>query len=239
MTAAKGWLPQCAFTDQALRLVLSDGILSWAQRWMCGHSVEMSGFHQGKAQRQALRTLRIQIASAEVELSGHEKRVLLEALLNASLESRVMNEGDHRILDDFLTKAIKDLLSAFDVVEPSEGGGEWVSFKLGMAGKDFATVALRTGSLVSKVKGLYRPNERDDDKPVSRLAALRSVTLVTEGILGRAELTLDDIGDLAVGDVVILDRPIDDPVQLRILTTGQIVREGHLIRTGNHVAIQL
>lgn len=72
--------------------------------------------------------------------------------------------------------------------------------------------------------------------PIRR--ALDSETLSLDVIVGEAELLLQELAGLTVGDVLRLDRRIDEPLQLT-LDGSNPVSAGHLGKAGTQKAVQL
>jgi hypothetical protein len=72
--------------------------------------------------------------------------------------------------------------------------------------------------------------------PVRRAVELQPVVL--EVIAGEAELTLRDLQTLEVGDVIRLDRRLDELLRLGVLG-GEAVCSGHLGAAKGHKAVQL
>jgi flagellar motor switch protein FliM len=69
-------------------------------------------------------------------------------------------------------------------------------------------------------------------------AALRTQVASLEVVLGHTELSLADMMDLGPGDVLLLDRRIDQPLVLSAIE-GQAELPVHLGRQGDHFAVQL
>jgi len=68
--------------------------------------------------------------------------------------------------------------------------------------------------------------------------AMRTQAASLEVVLGHTELSLADMMDLGPGDVLLLDRRIDQPLVLSAID-GQAVLPVHLGRQGDHFAVQL
>jgi flagellar motor switch/type III secretory pathway protein FliN len=69
------------------------------------------------------------------------------------------------------------------------------------------------------------------------LEALTDRPVAIEAILGEAELTLDELYTLGVGDVIRLDRRLEDPLTLRL--SDKAVCGGFLGTSGDRKAVQL
>jgi len=73
-------------------------------------------------------------------------------------------------------------------------------------------------------------------EPLSR--ALQAEMVVLEGIAGEAELVLEELTSLAVGDVIKLNRKISEPLQVRV-RGGDVVCEARLGVSRGRTALQL
>lgn len=56
----------------------------------------------------------------------------------------------------------------------------------------------------------------------SRSRAIRSEVVVLDAVAGEAELAVEDVTTLAVGDVLKLDRALSEPLQVRVRGGGQV-----------------
>jgi len=75
--------------------------------------------------------------------------------------------------------------------------------------------------------------------PVEPLSgALQAQVVVLDGIAGEAELALEELTTLAVGDVIRLNRKISEPLQLRV-RGGGVVCAARLGSTTGRTALQL
>jgi flagellar motor switch protein FliM len=73
-------------------------------------------------------------------------------------------------------------------------------------------------------------------EPLSR--ALQTQRVVLDGVAGEAELALEDLTTLAVGDVIKLNRRISEPLQLCI-RGGGVVCAARLGASKGRTALQL
>jgi len=71
-----------------------------------------------------------------------------------------------------------------------------------------------------------------------RRAALAAERIVVDVCVGEAELALPELATLAVGDVLCLDRSLEQPALVK-LRGGAPLCTGHLGLTGEHKAVQL
>lgn len=124
--------------------------------------------------------------------------------------------------------------------ESSRPGSGWVSARCRFDAVDQSLMLLLSPALVSGFIGAEPPRLRKPAPavavPVRRAVDLQPVVL--EVIAGDAELTLRDLQTLEVGDVIRLDRRLDELLRLGFLD-GEAVCSGHLGAAKGHKAVQL
>jgi flagellar motor switch/type III secretory pathway protein FliN len=240
----KEWLPKGAFCDGAIKAALADTVAHWSGDWF-SHPAAISAVcfagrnlpHQDSAQG-----LHVRGVCADARLSGRGKRILLEQALAVDLSGQVLCESDHQVLAAFAAQVVEDLTARLDALFEGEApptDAPRIGLTVSIAGSEMLSLALPDFVLVPLLKSKIRAARTLDDAPRGRMEALKSQRLGTEGILGNAELNLNDLGMLDVGDVLILDRRLNDSVELRISGGGQLIGRGKLGRNGNRVSIQL
>jgi hypothetical protein len=123
--------------------------------------------------------------------------------------------------------------------EPSRPGSGWVAIGCRFGSVD-QSLLLFSPTLVYGLIGTEPPRLRQSAPsaavPVRRAVELQPVVL--EVIAGEAELTLRDLQTLEVGDVIRLDRRLDELLRLGVLG-GEAVCSGHLGAAKGHKAVQL
>ncbi|MGB0747345.1 MAG: flagellar motor switch protein FliN [Magnetospiraceae bacterium] len=77
----------------------------------------------------------------------------------------------------------------------------------------------------------------DDDKNQAPLDAVYDVQADMSAVLGRATLQVSQLLKLGRGAVVVLDRGIEDPVDL--LVNGRLVAKGEVVVVDDHLAVTL
>jgi len=236
---AKEWLPGDAFTLESVRPAMAGVVATWSDRWFANAPVEICTVRPAAGKSRIAQSLYVHGAATEAELSGRGKRALLEAALNTDLSGLVLTASDHEILDAFAGAAVKDLLSMLDGLGHDDSASPRLSVSLSLAGIEMAEVVVSPQALIPAMKAAMGKATRPGRAPGTRIEALKPVKLVVEGFLGRAELTLDDLNGLAVGDVVILDSSLKSPVELRMQNSGQRVGRGKLTRANDRISIQL
>jgi len=232
------WLPPDAFTEDAVRPALDQTVSVWSARWFVGARAVISAVHPGGVKPRMAQSLQVKGGVPQAELPGRGKRTLLEAALGTDLSGLTLTECDHRVLDDFAAEAIKDLLAALDSLGEGGANGPSLCVTLSLEGKEMVCITLPGGVLIPTMKAAIGAVRRRGAAPRSRVDALKPVKLMAEGLLGRAEVTLDDLRDLAVGDVVVLDSSLKSMVELRLPGNSQRIGRGRLVRTNEQISIQ-
>ena len=73
---------------------------------------------------------------------------------------------------------------------------------------------------------------------VAAWRAVEPCAVIVEAVVGEAEIELGELSQLAAGDVIVLDRELDDPLLLR-LDIGEPVGQIHLGTAGGKKAVQV
>jgi flagellar motor switch/type III secretory pathway protein FliN len=234
------WLPKDAFVGRAAKDVLSGPVADWSARWIARAPAAVSRLRlvEGGLAR---RDQSISGEHVELEMPGSGKRCLLEALLDVDLTEHQRSEGDMRVLDALADVVCKDLIRTFEAIVAGhavdEAGGR-LKLTLTIGRNDICEATLPASSMVPLLKRQF--GNATNDRPLSRLsAALRHVHVSTRVVLGDVELSLNEVRELGVGDVVVVDRAVGDPVDLRLPSSTRPLARGKLGRNGNQISIQL
>jgi flagellar motor switch/type III secretory pathway protein FliN len=231
------WLPREAFTEEAVRPVLDRALLAWSERWFVQARAAIIAVQSGSEKPRVAQSLQIKGDTSQAELSGRGKRVLLEAALGIDLSGLTLTECDHRVLDEFALAAVKDLLTALDALAQG-GDGPSLCVTLGFDGREMVSVVLPANALIPAMK-VAMNGVRGCDAPLkSRIEGLKPSKLIVQGLLGTAEVGLNDLRDLAIGDVVVLDNSLKSLIELKLSDNGQCIGRGRLVRTKDQISIQ-
>jgi hypothetical protein len=238
---ARAWLPKEAFSQSAVKAALAASVARWSERWFARRQAVISAVRLlGEIPPDAPQALRIRGQAATAELTGRGKRVLLEAMLDADLSERQPGEGDHRVLETLAREALEDFVAALEE-SGSDGAGAapWVSITVSLSGSDTLAAYVPASLVAALIKVNLRAPDRSRAMLHDRIAALGPMRVKTEGILGRVELGLSELKGLSTGDVLVLDRALGAPVDLRLCAGHDVVATGRLCRDGGQISIQL
>jgi flagellar motor switch/type III secretory pathway protein FliN len=231
------WLPRDAFTEDAVRPALDQVLLAWSERWFAQARAVITAVQPSSEKPRMVQSLQVKSDASQAELPGRGKRVLLEAALGTDLSGLALTECDHRVLDDFVLAAVKDLLAALDAMAES-GDSPALCVTLGLEGRELVNITLPANALIPAMKAAMDGVRARGAAPKSRIEGLKSVKLVAQGLLGTANVSLDELRDLAVGDVVVLDNSLKSLVELKLPSNGQRIGRGRLVRTNDQISIQ-
>lgn len=240
--AVRDWLPANAFSEEAIRAVLCNTVANWSACWFARATAEISAVRTGELAPAAdPKQLVVSCKHTKAQLSGVGKRHLLQASLGVDLSAQLLWETDRHVLDTFLEEAAKDLVDRIDAALNAGDacdGGTYAALDISFGLNEALKVYIPDHLLVAVLKvGYGKP--RTGSAPTSRLDGLRRTRLSAFGFVGRAELPISEARDIGVGDVLVLDRSLDEPVELRLPGVDQPLARGKLCCDDGQFSIQL
>jgi flagellar motor switch/type III secretory pathway protein FliN len=236
----QSWLPKNAFLSRAARTILSEPVAQWSEHWFARapatiYDVSMDDDSEAP-------NLEVCGTRANIELSAASKRQLLETLLDTDLAKQKPSANEAEILDAMAADVGRDLLRRIEVLLSDADGGEGkvrVRYTLAIGEGAILDVVIPTQALAPLLKAQFGEPHSSPREFVRRNAALRQTSVTAEAILGQAELSLGEIDELAVGDVLVLDRSLSERVELRLPGSDRSFAQGNLRRNGNRISIQM
>jgi len=220
MTHALPWMPEeCLGGPQVARPVARI-VSDWARVWFAQTSWDYCAdvWVPEAWPREGWTTLREEGAVALRGGTGAILRIAFAML--GEPECPNLTTRDLRLLRRIAGEALDDLVTRLKADLPVGGSSDhqelerW-SLAIGVAGDPILHLSLdrvavcllarRTFAPVRSVAGLERPT-----------AAVAEVPIPVAGQLGRASLALDQIGSLEPGDILLLDREAEDPIDLLV-----------------------
>jgi flagellar motor switch/type III secretory pathway protein FliN len=240
------WLPRDAYGADAVKAALAGIVADWSAAWFARHAVTISAVRAGREALVPARSggLSVEGYPVRAELSESGEQHLLEATLDVDLSANPPNGKDTTLLKAVAAEAVEDLVKALNNgLEAGNPTGPTVGAKqiniiLSVAGNAMMTLMLPEHSLVSALKARLGPPAASATALVSRVAALSTTRVVAEGLLGRAEIEVSDLKGLSAGDVLLLDRSLSEPVELRLVSGVTQVGAGKLGRQDSRVSIE-
>jgi flagellar motor switch/type III secretory pathway protein FliN len=231
--AVRDWLPADAFTGTAVEAALAAVIAQWSERWFkrADIGVRIASTNRAAAQDD--------VAAVEFPESG--KRVLLEAALGMPVAGQSVTDGDRRVLDVFAIQIAEDLATALTKAfgtATSANAGRSITAMFSLSEGDLLSVSFPEHVVVPMLKARLIKSKLATGAMRKRIEALSQTKLSVEGVLGRAELAMSDLDELAVGDVVILDRALHEAIELRLSGSDRVIGRGKLGRSDGQISIQ-
>jgi flagellar motor switch/type III secretory pathway protein FliN len=240
--AVRDWLPRQAFSDEAVRSVLAKTVAEWSARWFVGKEAFVERVQSRDVRGEPAEGLLAQGAAAEAELPPRGKRHLLEAALDAQLVDQALGESDHRLLDAFAGQIVENLVTEldrlFDNSEDAQKQGHWLAVGIGFSDHSVMTLHFPAHVLIARLKMGWGGSKHRGPQPVKLRQALGASPVTAQAILGNVELTLNELRGLAVGDVVLLDTPLRQPVELRLAQTSGQIGRGKLCQSNGKISLQ-
>jgi flagellar motor switch/type III secretory pathway protein FliN len=238
------WLPLDAYLGDGAKEAFTAPLAGWSADWFAGTSAVVSKVRAGE-------NARAHPVPGEFEISGtgttlqmvrNGKKRLLEALLHVRLSDQPCLADDGAVLDALAREAAQDLLHRIDDVvagSADDAADVGVRSTICIGNAEIFEVVLAAHAFVPLLKARLRVSDRPAGPPGDRNDALRRTRLVTRATLGQVEVSLDDLRKLNADDVLILDRALDEPVELRVTADGPPIARGALRQSGDKIAIQL
>lgn len=222
---------------------------AWADEWLARGSVlpalnqalNVSADRWVEAQSTPLNAISIGwtknwVDQAKMNLAGHAADV------DGSSSSSVLQLA---IVDASMEDLARCLCGSTNVVSrPDDGpaeqvaaaGSGFLAFSCQMEGKEcFQIVAWPDWVASFRSKPSQR---RQQPQLVPAVEALGSESVLVRAIIGEAELSIGDFATLAIGDVVIIDRRIKEPIPVSV-DSGDVFAGGHLCTSSGRRAIEL
>lgn len=222
---ARAWLPESALTLDAVRATLAPTLDRWATRWFVRDIADIAEV-----------TRCAEAFAGRIELLADGKRLLIEAAL-ATNEAPPTSANDERLLDALVDRISGDLLAQLG--RAPAAGERGFAIVVALGGGPLLTLTLPEPDLVERVKAGRSPTIRERPRLTARTVAARGAAVAIEAVLGHGGLTLAELETIAVGDVVRLDRRLEEGITLRLAGSGQALAHGTLGRDGAMPAILL
>lgn len=254
MNQARSWLPLDVVTREPVTSKISQAVADWSARWFVRTRVTATRFSAQAAVGQVESGWRGSSQSLAIKASPAAAGRLLDAALDARIELLEITVADRRLLDLVEISLFDDLLlqvqQALGIVdqrtdEPlsaaspyGQSGGLRVILT-DTEGSDLLTLAIPYEVLLPHCitsLGQERPTS-------SRLESLGSAvgasSVAIEAKLGSVEVPLKDLGDLAPGDVLVLDKTLEGDLDICLAGSDRLVARARLTQVDGQVALIL
>jgi flagellar motor switch/type III secretory pathway protein FliN len=253
--AWRAWLPESALGRAGIDQALADVARHWSTKWLARKSVRPLGALAATHVPPAGNSLRWVVLDNDVAvaMSNAAADRLTMLMFGETAPPTAFADADRRVLDSLLDDALRDLCRRIAEMlglppearwrELGDDGLPSIDRSRGcQLGIDAATpllhLVLATDVLVALAKrGAARSPMRERVKPI--VAGLATQQVAVSASLGHCALTIADLANLGIGDVLVLDRATDAPLRLSI--DGTALRRGKcsVQRDGERLELQL
>ena len=248
---ARPWLPVAALDAPAVRRALGEAVESWSDRWFPGARLAAAGFAVRAAGAPLPAPAWLSYGTAAA-LAADQLR-LAGFALGTKPKGLVLSEVDRDIIGRFTTRILADLAGALDRAigrDPPAGETETLTDDPLPDGGLAFTVADGTGApvlhgavplaaLVPFRKSLLEPARRPRPALARLGRSIGATPVRLEARLGAAAVALGELAALAPGDVLILDRAIEQGASLALPQSGRCLARAAIAERGPEISLTL
>lgn len=248
---AEKWIPIGAAASGTV-IEAADGVVrAWSQHWFAAATLKASRTRaiDPKLKRPAADGWRVYGAAAALNIDRAKVRGLLSLLLDAALEQLPSSSADDDVLAALEKQVLEDLALRFDTAfggqaQPSQSmntlqdpfqpyGGIEVTISDGVDA-ELLNVALPL-SRVAAVAAPLTPRARHTLTPIGE--ALGPTTVELEATVGTATLSFGELRGLGLGDVLVLNRALDQGVEVSVRGSARVLAEAELQEVDGRAAL--
>lgn len=252
------WLPYNALTHDIVGETIERAVVQWSERWFVGAHACVKGLKpvSGAPRHEDDAGWRVYGQVVALQAGRNALADMVDAAMDIDTETMILTEGDKYLRaaleQQILTSLAWELEQAFDlprsrpesassrpesIWDPlADGGGVIVSLAA-RSGRDILTAAVPVDLVLPKIKAYLGPAARRPEPLRPLGAALGSANITIEALVGKATLTLTELSDLVVGDVLVLDRTMDQPVDIAAAGSHQIFAKAMLTNVDDGIAL--
>jgi hypothetical protein len=223
----RAWLPKDAIAPERIRPAIDQLMTEWGRAWLAeSRPLLKTAFQYDWPSASTSANWRSAAGVVSLELTRVVQAVIAGAMLGVTVPSGSLQALERTIIEDIARAAADDLLVRFvgltglkvEACELSDqaidlSSCSWWSVGLGV-GKPGFKFALSDSALIAISKRALAPARRS--RPVSLREALALHEIKVSASLGRCALSLADLKGLAVGDVLVLDRAVEGPLEINV-----------------------
>lgn len=226
---AADWLPPGCIESAAVARPFADAVAQWAEHWFAAEPWSAVGGWQSDdavASGGGWTALR---SAPQLTLLGTDRAALRTASAVLGLpEQQRYTEADLRVLRRLASRVFDDLEQRIAALVGIHGGGASgfpAQYVLMIGPGDSPVIALRCNAaqLIPVARRAF-PALLDKTALADRLSACDDHRVPIAAVLGSANLTIEQIAQFEVGDVIVLDQSSDDPVPLAIADNPTAMR---------------
>jgi flagellar motor switch/type III secretory pathway protein FliN len=254
--AVRDWLPIEAVAGEAARSVLDTAVRDWCSAFFARRPFRVDRIKPVPAgarssEGPAWRSYSSNVAISVQRLTAGQ---LVARALDADLGAVAVSDQDRLLLDAFERKLFAELAAkieaalgsmdrAYDspreIADPFGPEGGAVAILAEDNGARLMSLALPGRVLLPLCKRSISPSSPSKGRLKSPASALAPTEVVVEATLGSAEIALADLRDLAPGDVLVLNRALGEPADIRLKGAETVIARARLIEVGGQMALSL
>lgn len=165
----------------------------------------------------------------------YQKTEIVVQLLQRAVKDLYRRVVEALSLDGIVDTTFSSSISLPDMTQEFRVGSGSVYAETKLAGVKFSWI------LGGGLDLLPEKNNKNKyaDEVVNRELAIENQSVMVTAWLGETELTVDDLGHMAVGDVLRLDKKLDDPLRVTIGNNTAATLQGWLCTNEHHKALKL
>jgi len=239
---ARIWFPKEAYGRERVGACLRPPLQAWGERWFPRKTVAVGDVRVAPVPAAASSADSVAGVQAALDYLERGRRRILEAVLDIDLQSVELSDGDRKLLDRFVRRIVQDLADGLDALAKpgdEDDARQIVVSTIALDGQEILNLSLPDHALAPLMKA-QMPQRRGDAAQIARRSdALKQTKVMARGVLGSASLSLDELEGVSVGDVLVLDRGLSEPVDLRMTGSQAVLMRGKLCHSAGQVSIQL
>ena len=252
-TNVREWLPPGAAESGAARRLVDEAVGQWSAKWFVRAEAVAAGHATARGAAPRRQSGWRSAGAVATSQSAAEALRLAGLALGADPEQLVLSEADRDLIDRFSAMVAADLASSLEqgfgidaaaaaaapAEDPFAGDGGLAFTVSDRAERPLLQVAIPAAALVPFLKGaMAAPRRRG--APVARLGrAFESTPVAIEARLGTTTLPLGELAGLAVGDVLILDRMVEEGAELAFARSGRPFAQGAIMPGESAISLLL
>lgn len=216
MIAPTPWLPATTLATPRAAAPFVEVVAAWSRDWFAAKAWRAETSFQPES-GDAWSIVRDEPGFA---LAARPKASIELALaLLGAVPTTPPREADHKLLRRLASRALDDLAGRISAILPrtieASGTRMW-QLGIGHGGARFPfALRINQAVLIAATRRAFSPRRAPATLTLPR-AALRDIEVEIAGHLGSARLAVAALGDLDVGDLLVLDTPAGAPARLAV-----------------------
>lgn len=251
---ARAWLPAAALHALDIDGKVASVARAWSAKWFARKAVRsLDTVRAGKAQTAGGVDWTAFDTDIAIGIAESGKSAMLALMLDCELSAEDRTAVDADVLDETLRLCLDDLRRRLAETFRLDSAKRWMPVATGTPfpiddsqicafGIDPQASALRIAIANAALVALAKadlPPPRKSNRLVPIAKALEAQDIAVSAHLGGCALTLADIAGLGLGDVLVLDRSIDTPLDLLVNGQGSGVATCKIVQTDGRLDLTL